>query len=138
MTRQAAWLVLLSSLGSACACFGSPADASSSQQVIRDITPQEVLAHVTAKDAYIFDANTKEMFVEQHVPGARWIAYDGVAANALPQNRDALLIFYCAEPRCSASDQAAARAIELGWTKVRIMQAGIFGWVKGGLPVERG
>jgi rhodanese-related sulfurtransferase len=86
----------------------------------------------------IFDANPHEMYVERHVPGARWVAYDGVTAKVLPADRSTPLVFYCANPACSASPRAARQAMALGWTNVFVMPEGIFGWVRAGLPVERG
>lgn len=78
------------------------------------------------------------MYMERHVPGARWVPYDGVTADLLPEDRAAAVIFYCANPRCSASPHAARMAIALGWTNVYVMPDGIFGWVAAGLPVEPG
>jgi rhodanese-related sulfurtransferase len=87
---------------------------------------------------HIFDANPRAMYEQRHVPGARWVAYDGVTADVLPQDRSATVVFYCANPRCSASPHAARMAIALGWTNVYVMPDGIFGWVDAGLPVEPG
>jgi rhodanese-related sulfurtransferase len=86
----------------------------------------------------IFDANPHEMYVERHIPGARWVAYDGVTAKVLPADRSTPIVFYCANPACSASPQAARQAMALGWTNVFVMPEGIFGWVRAGLPVEPG
>lgn len=87
---------------------------------------------------HIFDANPHEMYEQRHVPGARWVPYHGVTAEVLPKDRSALLVFYCANPQCSASPIAARKAIELGWTNVYVMPDGIFGWVDAGLSVETG
>jgi rhodanese-related sulfurtransferase len=46
------------------------------------------------------------------------------------------VIFYCANTLCSASHHAAKKAILLGWTNVRVIPEGIFGWVRVGRPVE--
>lgn len=34
----------------------------------------------------IYDANPQDVYREKHVPGARWVAYDGVTADLLPQD----------------------------------------------------
>jgi rhodanese-related sulfurtransferase len=78
------------------------------------------------------------MYEQRHIPGARWVRYDGVTADVLPSDRSAALVFYCANPSCSASPHAAETAIALGWTNVYVMPDGIFGWVEAGLPVEPG
>lgn len=87
-------------------------------------------------ETVIYDANPRELYQERHVPGARWIHYDALAASELPANKSFQLIFYCANPECSASEQAAEKALALGATRVGVMSEGIFGWVAAGLPTE--
>ncbi|MBN8616249.1 MAG: rhodanese-like domain-containing protein [Deltaproteobacteria bacterium] len=127
--------------GSSC-CESSVAAASSSAQSREPGTMslEQVATRVRTHDgrAFIFDANPREMYEQRHVPGARWVPYDGVTADVLPQDRSATVVFYCANPRCSASPHAARTAIALGWTNVYVMPDGIFGWVAAGLPVQPG
>lgn len=86
--------------------------------------------------AALFDANPRELYDEHHLPGARWVPYDGVTAEVLPEDKAQALVFYCANPRCSASHVAARSALELGHTSVHVMPDGIFGWVEAGRPTE--
>jgi rhodanese-related sulfurtransferase len=46
----------------------------------------------------------------------------------LPQDKSKGLIFYCSNTRCTASDAAAERASNSGYSNVRIMRQGIKGW----------
>ncbi|MDD9969648.1 MAG: rhodanese-like domain-containing protein [Myxococcales bacterium] len=89
-----------------------------------------------AQPATFIDANVRDLRDRGPVPGARWVKCDAVTEAELPTDRDALVVFYCANRECSASDGAAATAVELGWTNVRLMPHGIFGWRKAGYPTE--
>ena len=50
----------------------------------------------SAPDTYVFDANPRAMYEKRHLPGARWVPYDGVVAEMLPPDRSATVVFYCA------------------------------------------
>jgi rhodanese-related sulfurtransferase len=52
----------------------------------------------------------------------------------LPKDKDAKLVFYCANVRCSASHKAAQRALNAGYTDVNVLPDGIIGWKKAGQP----
>lgn len=124
-------------------CCGTTSTQPSTAVAAREpevITRDELAERLRRRDPgiHIFDANPREMYEQRHVPGARWVPYDGVTADVLPPDRSASLVFYCANPRCSASPHAARMAIALGWTNVYVMPDGIFGWVDAGLPVEPG
>lgn len=45
---------------------------------------------------FIYDNNHKERFDQSHIPGAKWVAFDKVSAADLPQDKNATLVFYCA------------------------------------------
>jgi hypothetical protein len=44
----------------------------------------------------VFDNNQHERFDKGHIPGAKWVAFNDVKASDLPANKDATLVFYCA------------------------------------------
>lgn len=50
----------------------------------------------------------------------------------LPKDKSSDLIFYCSNTRCTASDAAAERASNSGYSNVRIMREGIKGWKDAG------
>jgi rhodanese-related sulfurtransferase len=49
-----------------------------------------------------------------------------------------MLVFYCSNPLCRKAPTAALRARKLGYENVRVMSAGINGWMSAQLPVESG
>lgn len=86
----------------------------------------------------VYDANSRETYENSHVPGATWIEFDSLTAASLPAEKDARLVFYCANEMCTASHWAAKQALALGYTDVNVMPEGIQGWEKAGYPVARG
>lgn len=74
------------------------------------------------------DATRRRMGV---IPGAVLLR-DLDAVDQLPADHAAGLVFYCANPACSASHEAAERAIAAGYTHVQVLPDGIAGWVRAG------
>ena len=65
---------------------------------LKELTVDEVAAKIAANDGNtaIYDCNGRERFIQGHLPGAHWVAYDEVSAADLPANKGTLLVFYCA------------------------------------------
>jgi rhodanese-related sulfurtransferase len=114
------------------ACMGVPRSAR--DETLSMWTMEQVQAELGR--AALFDANPRELYDEHHLPGARWVPYDAVTAELLPADKAQPLVFYCANPRCSASHVAARSARTLGFTSVHVMPDGIFGWLDAGRPTE--
>jgi len=55
----------------------------------------------------------------------------------MPRDKDQLLVFFCKGMTCVKSTHAAKKAIHLGYTNVKIYQAGLPGWIKSRFPVTR-
>jgi rhodanese-related sulfurtransferase len=105
---------------------------------LRTISPNEVRQLTQEGKAVAIDVNSRGSWLEARVPGALNldpVAYD---ASALPADKSALLIFYCSNPLCRKAPNAALRARKLGYDDVRVMSAGIKGWIGARLPVESG
>ena len=95
---------------------------------------KKLMADTTHKVA-IFDANGESTRKKDGIiPGAVLLSsfnhYD--IAKELPADKNTTLVFYCANPKCTASHTAAERAMEAGYTKVAVLTDGIQGWVKAG------
>jgi rhodanese-related sulfurtransferase len=103
-----------------------------------DISIAEVKALVGTKKATIIDVNGSDSYKAGHVPGA--LNFDEVEAklaSVLPEDKTALVIAYCGNPRCKAYQAAADAAHKLGYKNVKHMSAGIAGWNKAGETVEK-
>ncbi len=68
------------------------------------------------------------------LPGATLLTSSGRydPSAELPDDLATKLVFYCSNMDCRASDGAAGRAREAGYTDVNVMRAGIAGWVEAG------
>ena len=103
-----------------------------------DSTPDEVKAALADKKVTPDDANgaeTREAFGT--LPGALLLGEAGVTAELLGEDKSRALVFYCSSEKCGAAPGAAKEAMELGYTEVRVMKAGIKGWVAAGFDVSK-
>jgi len=94
----------------------------------------EVEAKLKTGDCHVFDANNADTRTESGIiEGAVLLdSYREYDLAALPQSKDASVVFYCGSTMCTASDKAADRAITAGYTNVSVMREGIKGWKKAG------
>lgn len=91
----------------------------------------------SATPPVVYDVNVES--TREHVgviPGAKLLSssskYD--VARELPADKKAPLVFYCANEMCTASHDAAEKAMKAGYADVGVMVDGIYGWKKAGLP----
>lgn len=71
------------------------------------------------------------------IPGAVLLTdSDEFKPSELPADKSKALVFYCANTSCGASHHAAAKALTAGYTNVKVLPAGIAGWVKAGKKVS--
>ena len=82
-------LLLAIALALAAACSHGP-------EPFGRMTVEAVDARRAQANVFIFDNNSRATFDAGHVPGARWVDYQNIAASDLPANKEATLIFYCA------------------------------------------
>lgn len=104
---------------------------------VKSISPNELHARLGADRPAVFDLNAAHSWRAARVPGAISLGVD-FDPSALPPERDASLVFYCSNPLCSKAPRAARRAGRLGYTDVRVMAAGITGWLAAQLPTDSG
>src|SRR6185369_13043840 len=78
-------------------------------------------------DVFVYDANNeKTRTTEGVIPGAHILtSYDKYdITHELPADKNAKLVFYCANTQCSSSHDAAHRAVEAGFKDVSVMTDG--------------
>lgn len=105
---------------------------------LRTIAPGEVLQLVREGKATALDTNSRESWLAARVPGAANLDATSFTEAELPADKSAALVFYCSNPMCSKAPKAAVRARKMGYEDVRVMPAGIRGWLGQKLPVESG
>jgi len=104
---------------------------------LKSIAPRELQERLGKDGIAVFDLNARQAWLQARVPGAVNLAPDFDAA-ALPAERATPLVFYCSNPLCRKAPHAARRVEKLGYTDVRVMSAGITGWMSAGLATDSG
>ena len=124
------WLVLAAS-GPGLGCSKARDDARAGEPQIAAVSVDELDRMLAASDCVAVDANgdatRRRMGV---IPGAVLLADDSL--DPLPADKSKNLVFYCANEACRSSHDAAARAVVAGYTHVKVLPAGIAGWVRAG------
>ena len=105
---------------------------------LKTVSPRDLDRKLRGGEAIAYDCNSPGSFDQAHVPGAIRLDPAAFGTADLPADRNARLVFYCSNPFCRKAPNAARRAGDLGYANVRVMSAGIQGWLKAGLPVEAG
>lgn len=70
--------------------------ASNKDKGFGELSVAEVAKRRTEPGFYIYDNNYKEAFAKGHVPGAKWLDPREMTAKDLPADKEATLVFYCA------------------------------------------
>jgi rhodanese-related sulfurtransferase len=104
---------------------------------LKSVTPQELQQLVQARHACVLDVNARQSWLKARVPGALHLSPDYQASD-LPGDKAATLVFYCSNVMCRKAPNAARRAKSLGYGDVRVMSAGISGWLAAQLPTQSG
>ena len=105
---------------------------------IRTISPAALQQRMLEGEVTVLDVNAPGSWTKARVPGAINLDAAGFRDNDLPRDRSATLVFYCSNPMCRRAPIAARRARQMGYDDVRVMPAGISGWLERGLPVGSG
>ncbi len=105
---------------------------------LKSISPTELQAQIQSNKVSVFDVNSQQSWQKAHVPGAKHLDPAGFTAGDLPGDKNASLVFYCGNPMCRKAPTAAKRARQMGYENVKVMSAGISGWIDGKMPTEAG
>jgi rhodanese-related sulfurtransferase len=118
--------------------------ASSIKKIVFGLPPgveidvKQLLVIMTGGQPYhLFDARPGKRFGAAHVPGAKSaFPKDKDFLSRLPEDKNALLVFYCGGPTCPYTGDAVKKALDAGYTNLKGFQAGLPGWKKAKLPVH--
>lgn len=105
---------------------------------LKSISCRDVSHLLPQLRAVVIDVNSTSRWALAHVPGARNLDPVHFDASDLPAEKHTALVFYCSNFLCRKAPTAARRAKAMGYTDVRVMSAGIQGWISEQLPVEAG
>src|SRR6056297_2336954 len=103
-----------------------------------EIDTKELLGIMTGGQPYhLYDARPAKRFGDAHIPSAEsaFPKEEGFLAK-LPDDKNALLVFYCGGPTCPYTGDAVEKAQKVGYTNLKGYQLGLPGWKKAKLPVH--
>ena len=103
---------------------------------LKTVSPTELQQLIATQAVTVFDVNAAQKWQKAHVPGARHLDPEDYKEDDLPSDKNGGLVFYCSNPLCRKAPNAARRAKKMGYSSVKVMSAGINGWLGAGLPVE--
>jgi 3-mercaptopyruvate sulfurtransferase SseA len=91
------WIVLFAALSATgCKRRGSSEQSSTAETALRELTVPDLAARIARHDTVtVIDNNSRARYEEGHIPGARWVQFDHVAATDLPADHASALVFYC-------------------------------------------
>jgi len=127
--------IQITSLFLVAATYCSAQAGGASFPSVTDVTPEEVLT-MLKDNVFLADVNEEFTYTDAHLPGAKLLVYDAIAADQLPADKAQPIVFYCYSPECPAARMAAESAARLGFTRVHCMPAGIVGWQDAGFRTE--
>jgi rhodanese-related sulfurtransferase len=102
------------------------------------ISPTHLHQMLQKQQVTVIDVNARQSWIKARVPGARNLDPFGYNDNDLPSDKESALVFYCSGPMCRKAPNAARRANQMGFKNVKVMSAGISGWLTAKLPAESG
>jgi rhodanese-related sulfurtransferase len=105
---------------------------------LKSISPDGLHQLIQKREVTVFDVNSRQSWMTAHVPGALNLDPGEYSDTALPADKQSSLVFYCSNPLCRKAPNAARRAKNMGYSNVKVMSAGISGWLSAKLPVEAG
>jgi rhodanese-related sulfurtransferase len=105
---------------------------------LKTLDPPTLNRRMASERLAVFDMNSRQSWREARIPGARHLDPETFVQGELPAELDHPLVFYCSNPFCRKAPLAARRARKMGYSEVRVLSAGITGWLAAGLPAESG
>jgi rhodanese-related sulfurtransferase len=105
---------------------------------LKTISPSGLHEMMRKQPVTVIDVNSPQSWIKGRVPGALNLDPAGYKAGDLPPDKESTLVFYCSNPLCRKAPNAARRAEKMGYGDVRVMSAGISGWLAAKLPAEGG
>jgi rhodanese-related sulfurtransferase len=115
----------------------APTAAAPTAAPMAPMTQEQLLEHQAKHPGHlvVLDVRTPEEFAAGHVPGAKNVPYDLVAARLAEIPRDKDVVLYCKSGRRAglAADVLTAK----GYTRLSHLEGDMTAWVANGRPVEQ-
>jgi rhodanese-related sulfurtransferase len=105
---------------------------------LKSIAPEALHQLMESGQVTVLDVNSRQSWIKARVPGAWHLDPATYTDSDLPADKASTLVFYCSGPMCRKAPSAARRAKTMGYDHVKVMSAGISGWLDTRLPTESG
>jgi rhodanese-related sulfurtransferase len=105
---------------------------------LKTISPKDLHQLIQERQVTVIDVNSHHSWEKARVPGALNLDPVKYTNGDLPPDNNSALVFYCSNPMCRKAPNAARRAKGMGYTNVKVMSAGISGWLGANLPTQSG
>ena len=105
---------------------------------LKSISPGGLNEMMQKEKVTVLDVNSRQSWAKARVPGALNLDPVNYKESDLPPDKESSLVFYCSNPLCRKAPNAARRAEKMGYGNVKVMSAGITGWLDKKLPTESG
>jgi rhodanese-related sulfurtransferase len=105
---------------------------------LKTISPGKLHQMIQEQKVTVIDVNSRQSWMKARVPGALNLDPSAYGDGDLPADKGSNLVFYCSNPLCTKAPTAARRAKKMGYSSVKVMSAGISGWLATNLPTEGG
>ncbi len=105
---------------------------------LKTISPSGLHELMQKQPVTVVDVNSRQSWTKGRVPGALNLDPVGYKGSDLPADKESSLVFYCSNPMCRKAPNAARRAEKMGYGNVKVMSAGISGWLAAKLPTDDG
>jgi rhodanese-related sulfurtransferase len=131
-------LFVVLALGAACTKSEPKTQETTQQAAVATVTVDQLDSSLAKSESQPVDANGEQTRKKMGViPGAVLLTdSDSFKVTELPADKAKPLVFYCANTECGASHHAAEKAITAGYTNVKVLPAGIAGWVQAGKKTQ--
>lgn len=87
--------------------------------------------------AELWNVLTDDYFTGELIPGSRWVPLERVGREAAELPKDTAIVVYCSGPTCPHSKSAGEKLAALGFTDVKVFEAGLQAWKDAGRTLER-
>jgi rhodanese-related sulfurtransferase len=83
----------------------------------------------------VMDIRERSAYEQGHIPGAKNVALEEVAAECERLSRDQVIVVYCGDVTCGLALNAAMELAQNGYC-ARYLRGGMAEWERRGLPME--
>lgn len=102
--------------------------------MIARIDPQTLHSRMAAGEIVLIDIREPSEYAREHIRGARLVPLNAIDTHDFDSERDRVAVFTCRSGNRTAMN--ASRLLAKGFREAYVLDGGLDGWKKAGLPVH--